>query len=945
MARVASMRKSLNRLGAVVVAVAALLQPAPLPAVGYEFDLTYDPAESVVAGTQVISFSRTDFSDLAVGDEAVLLLLNNAGAIPNPHANPLIEDLRYQSGFEAGYTRITGIVDAHGAEVPFEAFTPPAHGRLFTYPIPGLAVRLRLPPRDRYRLTVTFRTRLPALRAGDLTSRDGVFVQRFAWYPRLYPDPATLTLPPIAGYRVRIVVPPGYRVISHDEHASPVADGTAYVIESRSPAVTIPLTIFPEDRFRLVETASAHAAVRLFHRPGHERQARKLARYAAAALDHYADALGPLDYRRVTIVEGVRPGAWGMAADAFVMLGSGAFNADVPSPELWNRLLEFLVAHEIGHFYFGIGTAVDFISDNWLSESLTQYVTVDYLERKYGAEDNLFAGDAGPAAAIARHLLSYRSFRERLAARFHALRKAGFDFPVASDVDAQNQNGLAAVIYDKGALAVRQLATEMGKDAFDDALGEYARRYRHRFVDTELFLAHLERHRPGMRSIGEQVLTTDRYPDYAVAGVAHEGDVARITIRDHRDSGLTAPVRVVVERDGEGERTLDFTVRGTEVLEVAGRVRTVEIDPAWYTLDVDRKNNHHPRRLSWVLRQHSRHEADLIGIDLRVLEQSADRVSLGAGIGYWSTGMVSYGLRAGAAARIAPAEPGGWLTTPPVVEPGAYAAAELSLPRGARADARFTWYAEGDWSGSLSFRQPLRAPLEVGIRPTFYDSGLSLAAGLAVDQRPSLEPWIGLDSVRLPGAIPHFASLRQRFTVLPHGGTWSLQSSLAAAVPLRIVPRVYLVPSVDLGADWRLFGLGTAPPAGVESRLRGGGGGKLGGPAATGRVYGGVDLLVPLVGGREDRLLDLVVFRSLTAALYVEAENRFTAFPALGDGREWSPHAGVELSAGITTLIDLPFAIAGGLDVPLRTAGDPSTWRGFLSANLPLRLYTLLLAD
>ena len=934
------------RLGAVAAAltVAALLQTAPLAAVTYEFDLTYNPAESVIAGTQVISFSRSEMADFAGGQAAVLALLNNAGAIPNPHANPLIEDASYQAGFEAGYTRITGIVDAHGAEVPFEEL-PLAGRRRFTYPIPGLAVRLRLPPRERYRLTVTFRTRLPALRAGDLTSRGGVFVQRFAWYPRLYPDPDRYTLPPIDGYRVRIVVPHGYRVISHDERSSPVQSGTAYLIESRAPAATIPLTIFPEDRFRLVETASAHAEVRLFHRPGRERQARKLAGYAAAALDHYAQILGPLDYRLVTIVEGVRPGAWGMAADAFVMLGSGAFNADVPSRELWNRVLEFLVAHEIGHFYFGIGTPVDFISDNWLSESLTQYVTIDYLERKYGADDNLFAGDAGPAAAIARHLLSYRSFRERLTARFHALRKAGFDFSVASDVDAQNQNGLTAVIYDKGALAVRQLATEMGKDAFDEALGEYARRYRHRFVDTERFLAHLERHRPGMRSIGERVLTTDHYPDYAVAGVAYEGDVARITIRDHRDSGLTAPVRVVVERDGEGERTLDFTVRGSEVLEVAGRVRTVQIDPAWYTLDVDRKNNHHPRRLSWVLRQHSRHEADLIGVDLRVLEQSADRVSLGAGIGYWSTGMVSYGLSAGAAARIAPAEPGGWLTTPPVVEPGAYAAAELSLPRAARADARFTWYAEGDWSGSLSFRQPLRAPLEVGTRPTYYDSGLSLAAGLAVDQRPSLEPWIGLDSVRLPGAIPHFASLRQRFTVLPRGGTWSLQSSLAAVVPLRIVPRVYLVPSVDLGADWRLFGLGTAPPAGVESRLRAGGGSGAGGPPATGRVYGGLDLLVPLVGGREDRLLDLVVFRSLTAALYVEAENRFTAFPALGDGREWSPHAGIELSAGITSLIDLPLAIAGGLDVPLLTAADPSTWRAFLSANLPLRLYTLLLAD
>ena len=935
-----SKRNRLSPLGAVVVALAALLQPASLAAVSYEFDLTYDPAMAVVAGTQVISFSREEF-----GDEAVLLLLNNAGAVPNPHENPLMEDLRYQSGFEAGYTRITSIVDALGAAVPFEEFTPPAHGRLFTYPMPGLAVRLRLPPRDRYRLSVTFRTRLPALRTGDLTSRDGVFVQRFAWYPRLYPYPERFTLPPIAGYRVRIVVPPGYRVISHDERPAPAAAGTAYVIEQQAPSVTIPLTIFREDRFQLVEDASAHAAVRLFHRPGHERQARKLARYAAEALDHYAGTLGPLDYRRITIVEGVRPGAWGMAADAFVMLGSGAFNADVPFRELWNRMLEFLVAHEIGHFYFGIGTAVDFISDNWLSESLTQYVTLDYLERKYGADDNLFPGNAGAAGAIARRLLGHRSFREGLVTRFHALRKAGYDFPVASDVDDQNQNGLTAVIYDKGALAVRQLATEMGKDAFDEALGEYARRYRHRFTDTGQFLVHLEEHRLGMRSAGEQVLTTDRYPDYAVAGVAYEGNVARITIRDHGDSGLSALVRVVVEEDGEGERTLDFTVRGSEVQKVAGRVRSVEIDPAWYTLDIDRKNNHHPRKVNWVFRPHSRHEADLVGFDLRLFELSSDVLRLGGGVGYWSTGMVSYGLSAGGAARVEPVTPGGWLTNLPVVGPGAYAAAELSLPRGARAEALFTWYGAEDWSGSLALRLPLRMPLEVGTRPTVYDSGLSLAAGLSVDQRPALEPWFGLDSVRLPGAVPHFASLRQRFTVLPYDGTWSLQSSLAAAVPLRIVPRVYLVPSLDLGADWRLFGIGTAPAEGVESRLRAGGRSEAGGQPATGRAHGGLDLLVPLVGGREDRLLDLVVFRSLTAALYFEAENRFTAFKALGDGREWSPHAGIELSAGITSLIDLPLAIAGGLDVPLRTAGDPSTWRFFLSANLPLRLYTQLLAD
>ena len=75
----------------------------------------------------------------------------------------------------------------------------------------------------------------------------------------------------------------------------------------------------------------------------------------------------------------------------------------------------------------------------------------------------------------------------------------------------------------------------------------------------------------------------------------------------------------------------------------------------------------------------------------------------------------------------------------------------------------------------------------------------------------------------------------------------------------------------------------------------------------------------------------------LGLTLDISARRRFARYLELLE--EWRDRA------GLTSLIDLPLAIAGGLDVPLRTAGDPSTWRAFLSANLPLRLYTLLLAD
>ncbi len=925
------------KLRAVALVLAAgAAQPALLGAERYRFDLTYDPGAAVVAGTQVISFTRHE-----VADGAVLALFNNLGAVPNPYDNPLMEDWQYQSGFESGYTEIDGIVDAAGDEIEYQEFTPPVRRRLLTYPVPRLAVRLRLPERDRYRLTVAFRTHLPARRAPDLTSRDGVFVQRFGWYPRLYPDPAASTLPPMDGYRVRIVVPRGYRVISHAEERTATADGTAYVIERRGSAAAVPLVIAAEDRWQALAASSAGHRVRVFHRAGYERQARKLAGYAADVLDHYAARLGALDYRQVTIVEGVRPGLWGLASDGLVMLGGGAFDADVPFRELGDRVLEFLVAHEIAHFYFGVGTAVDFIGDNWLSESLAQYVAADYLERKYGAADNLFPRDAAPLARIAGSVLPYASARGWLMEGFRALRASGFDVPVVTDRDEErNQNGLAAVIYAKGALAVRQLATEMGKPAFDAALADYARRFRYRFADTERFLALLERHRPGMARAGERVLRATRYPDYGVVGVTHERGVSRVAIRDYADSGLAAPVRVVLEGGAAaGERVRTFTVRGAEVLEVAGFVRAVEIDPDWYTLDTDRKNNHYPRKLSRLMRQHSPHEADLIGLDLRVLEASPEAIGVGAGLGYWSTGTVSYALAAGVAARIAPPLP---------VEPGAYASAVLSLPGSARFDAGFLWYRGEDWSGSLRYRRPLWRPVELGTRPVYHSGALAFAAGLRIDQRVALQPWVGLDSSGLRHGVPHVASLRQRATVLPAKGAWALQSSLALAVPLRIVPRVYLVPSADLGADWRLFGIGTAQTAGVASRLRAGGGRQPAAEAApaAGRLYGSMELIVPLIGGRRDRLLGAAILRSVSASLYLEAENRFAAFAALAGGRAWDLHAGIELSAGITSFGDLLSAPVGvGLDVPLRTAHRPSTWRAFLSMNVPLRLYTTLLAD
>ena len=519
--------------------------------------------------------------------------------------------------------------------------------------------------------------------------------------------------------------------------------------------------------------------------------------------------------------------------------------------------------------------------------------------------------------------------------RFHALRKAGFDFPVASDVDDQNQNGLTAVIYDKGALAVRQLATEMGKDAFDEALREYARRYRHRFTDTAQFLAHLEERRPGMRSAGEQVLTTDRYRRLRRGRRGARGE--RGPDHDPR------PPRQRPDHLGQGgrwrkmaqsERTLDFTVRGAEVLE-DGRPRAQRGDRPGVVHARRRPQEQPPPAQGQLGAPPAQPPRSRPGRHRPAPVRAVSGYAAPGGRGrlpVYRDGVVRTERRgrrtgrAGRARRVARGPSRGRAGRPMPRRSSRCRAARTPGPS-SRGTARKTGAAHSH-SGGRCARRWRSAPGRPGTTAACRWRPGSMSINARRWSRGS-----GWTRCGCPAPFPtwHRCGSGSRCCRATAPGrcnrAWRRRCRCASCRACTWCRASTWAPTGGCSASaarrrkaWRA---GCAPATGARPARQ----------PATGRVHGGLDLLVPLVGGREDRLLDLVVFRSLTAALYFEAENRFTAFPALGDGREWSPHAGIELSAGFTSLIDLPMALAGGLDVPLRAAGDPSTWRFFLSAN------------
>ena len=118
-----------------------------------------------------------------------------------------------------------------------------------------------------------------------------------------------------------------------------------------------------------------------------------------------------------------------------------------------SQYMESTVAHEVGHQWFYHLVGNDQLDDPWLDESLTQFITLQYYADVYGT-----AGEDG--------------FRAGLEGRWERVNKA--DIPIGLPVAGYQGSEYGAIVYGRGALFFEALREEMGAEAFDAFLREYA---------------------------------------------------------------------------------------------------------------------------------------------------------------------------------------------------------------------------------------------------------------------------------------------------------------------------------------------------------------------------------------------------------------------------------------------------------------------------------------
>jgi len=580
-------------------------------------DVTYDPAEQILRGTLDVTLSDAP-------ETVYFLLLPNLGREPNPHLSRRIQDDAYPFGFEPSSLDVVTVVQSpSGAPLSFRLLRLPPTLQTYSLDETVLAVDIGGVGLAST-LQIRFETAVPRVRAGDEGITSKILTYRFGWYPLLVEESASVLeengavsiegessfpfLLPWTNLEAIVRAPSDLVLLSG-------ADRVERQDASEDWAVSHAYFTTPTRSFAIVLGAGydtyvldGPTPIEVAHRPGREDDARLIATYARDILDAYEPLYGAYPRARLTIVEGTNRSGTSFAADGILWLSDLFFtHNDVLLPGVLNRYTEFVLAHEIAHQWFGIGTGVDLDRDNWLSEGLCQYASINYFESRFGETGgNLFSvvGEGLLEEAVDRQFGFYNLREHEVELPYLLTVWSGFDEEIVKpSSETEYVNASASRYYHKGYLVARTVASAVGAEIFDRSLRTAFARYRGRVLDVDALQSIVEEESGAdLDALFETWLYGDIQADYAAQIVSkRQLNVGYETIVEvSRRGGIAQPVEVEVTLDSgaTSRQTWDGSEAvSTLLFSTPSPVRRVAIDPEHRIPDTNRLNNNDPVRI------------------------------------------------------------------------------------------------------------------------------------------------------------------------------------------------------------------------------------------------------------------------------------------------------------------------------------------------------------
>ncbi|MBI5509670.1 MAG: hypothetical protein HY903_13030 [Deltaproteobacteria bacterium] len=567
-------------------------------------------ADHVLSGTAVWTITNTEAAPLA---QLQLALLANGGEEPNPSLSGIANAAAYFNAWEPAKTDLQ-TVEVDGHKAPFHYLPSVAVNQRYSlqriYAVVPLAAPLA--PGGCVRLETHFATTVPHQR-GDGGHFNGDTTWRFGWFPqpRVRMNGQWQDGVVFSGFThvTRFAVEDQKTVILGADRVRYDADA-AY---ARSDVVVRSIPFVVSDRLTRTSRTIDGVRVHVYTYPDlalfdtSEGEARETLAELSRILPFYRKAFGAYRLHTLQVLES--PLSWAsMAADGMILQSDVFFIYDRSwiAWGLFRPLAAVILAHELGHQWWGVGVGADMDAENWLSESLSQFMAYSYSEARFGTEGNDYLRPNWFIRALAANFggtaLPQNQLNHEIQPSYTDHLRFGVDGSILAPMRSRaHPEESAYLVYNKGYLAVRALAGLLSPSGLRATLRAlFAERAGSIITTDDLAATALAVTGVDIQPFLHSFVRGTAHADLsvtAVESVAHRGGVrTRITL--HRDGDLTLPATVRIDTGERSEDVVWDTREPDRVVEVESDAapQAVSVDPDNYVPDSNRGNNVWPEK-------------------------------------------------------------------------------------------------------------------------------------------------------------------------------------------------------------------------------------------------------------------------------------------------------------------------------------------------------------
>jgi hypothetical protein len=592
---VALLTLSLSGCVAETVQPEQTMQPAPkwpdvAPVASYDIQVTLDAQTKTLSGHEVITYVNT--SQTPIKDAVLHLYLN---AFRDDHSSIFMQESGpVHRGFSLnpkypGSIKVTNIRLADGTPLSLKLIEDEtlARAELPTSVAPGKF----------FTLDIEFKAQLP-----QVFARTGFYEDFFMvgqWFPKLgvwqddgwnaYPFHANSEFfADFGDYDVRITVPKEYVTAATGLPISTEVngDGTQTVQYQAKGVIDFAWSASPN--FKQVTRNVDGIELLYVYLPEHEFTVDRVLHAAQASITNFGKWYGPYPYPRLTVLD-VPDGAGGAGGMEYPMMIAAGLE-DITGLGIlkgqFDRMLEVVTVHEIGHEWWYAVLAFNEAEEPWLDEGFTDYSTMRLMDRVYGANNAIQLG------GIRLNYLELRRL-DYLASPRVPMDGRAWDF---------NSTNYGVAAYSKPLLSLGTLENVLGEETMLRIMSTFFEQYRFKHPTTEDF-----------RSVAEEV--AGRKLDWFFDDMVYGNKVLNYTVtqvNEHsvtvqRQGGLIIPTEIQVTfEDGSAALQQWDGIEANHTIEYPDRlaIREAVIDPNRETLvDLSWSDNGLSRRtdvFSWL---------------------------------------------------------------------------------------------------------------------------------------------------------------------------------------------------------------------------------------------------------------------------------------------------------------------------------------------------------